>query len=127
MSERRPFDKNRPFSPRPHGKGGKPHGNWNRRERRGLGRSPGVHLLYGFHSVREALVNPRRTFIRLLATENALVRLTEGGLELPIEPEIVRPDVIGRMLTPDAVHQGVLLEASRRRPRRSTICRPMPF
>lgn len=81
--------------------------NHDRRPRPGTG----THLLYGFHSVREALANPNRTFLRLLATENALHRLTEGGLELPIEPEIVRPDVIGRMLTPDAVHQGVLLEA----------------
>lgn len=79
-----------------------------RREKREGG---GAHLLYGFHSVREALANPRRRFIRLLSTENALARLTEGGLALPIEPEIVRPDAIGRLLTPDAVHQGVLLEA----------------
>ena len=87
-------------------------GNWGPRDvRREFDSKPGTHLLYGFHSVREALVNPKRKFLRLLATENAMVRLTEGGLVLPIEPEIVRPDVIGRMLTPDAVHQGVLLEA----------------
>jgi len=114
MTDRPRFDKNRPFSPRPHGKGGRPPRFAGAREREarheGAAR-PGVHLLYGFHSVREALANPSRTFLRLLATENALGRLTEGGLALPIEPEIVRPDVIGRMLTPDAVHQGVLLEA----------------
>lgn len=93
------------------GKGGIK-GNWGPRDvRREFDSKPGTHLLYGFHSVREALVNPKRKFLRLLATENAMVRLTEGGLVLPIEPEIVRPDVIGRMLTPDAVHQGVLLEA----------------
>ena len=81
------------------------------RERRPRSEGGGAHLLYGFHSVREALANPNRRFIRLLATENALHRLTEGDLAMPIEPEIVRPDVIGRLLTPDAVHQGVLLEA----------------
>ena len=90
--------------------GGRPE--WRARDlRREKREGAGAHLLYGFHSVREALANPHRRFIRLLATENALGRLTEGGLALPIEPEIVRPEVIGRMLTPDAVHQGVLLEA----------------
>lgn len=79
-----------------------------RRERQA---GPGTHLLYGLHSVREALANPNRTFLRLQVTENALARLTEGGIDLPIKPEIVRPDVIGRQLTPDAVHQGALLEA----------------
>lgn len=79
--------------------------------RRERAEGAGAHLIYGLHSVREALANPRRRFIRLLATENALARLTEGGTPLPIEPEIVRPDVIGRLLTPDAVHQGLLLEA----------------
>jgi 23S rRNA (guanosine2251-2'-O)-methyltransferase len=91
---------------------GRPRGDWGPRNlRRERAEGAGAHLLYGFHSVREALANPRRRFIRLLATENALARLTEGGLDLPIQPDIVRPDVIGRMLTPDAVHQGVLLEA----------------
>lgn len=102
----------RPFSPRP--AAGKDHRarGWGPRDlRREKSDGPGLHLLYGLHSVREALANPNRRFLRLLATENAVARLTEGGLPLPIEPEIVRPDVIGRMLTADAVHQGVLLEA----------------
>jgi 23S rRNA (guanosine2251-2'-O)-methyltransferase len=74
-------------------------------------RGDGAQLIYGLHSVREALANPLRRFLKLQATENALARLTEGGMALPIEAEIVRPDVIGRQLTADAVHQGVLLEA----------------
>ena len=98
------------FGNRGGGGGGREHRSV-REGRRESAATPGTHLLYGFHSVREALANPKRTFLRLLSTENGLVRLTEGGLVLPIEPEIVRPDVIGRMLTPDAVHQGVLLEA----------------
>ena len=69
-----------------------------------------LHLIYGIHSVKEALRNPRRKFRRLLATENGALRLGEDG-PLPIEPTIVKPDEIGRRLTPDAVHQGVLLEA----------------
>ena len=62
------------------------------------------------HTVREALKNPRRVFRRLLATENGAARLAEDG-PLPLEPTIMKAEEIGRRLTPDAVHQGVLLEA----------------
>ncbi len=73
-------------------------------------RNDGLNLIYGIHSVREAIANPRRTFVRLIATENGALRLKEDG-PLPIEPVIVKPDDIGRQLTADAVHQGVLLLA----------------
>lgn len=68
-------------------------------------------MLYGWHPVVEALRNPRRCFLRLLATENGARRLEEeAGIALPLKPEIVRPGEIDRLLTPDAVHQGLLLE-----------------
>jgi len=68
-------------------------------------------VLYGWHPVVEALRNPRRHFLRLLATENGARRLEEeADIALPLKPEIVRPGEIDRMLTPDAVHQGLLLE-----------------
>lgn len=69
-------------------------------------------VLYGIHSVREALANPQRRLRRLLATENALARLSEG-LEIRVTPEIVKPETISALLTPDAVHQGAYLEAER--------------
>lgn len=69
-------------------------------------------VLYGIHSVREALMNPKRRHRRLLATENAMLRLSEG-IEVPIMPEIVKPEAISALLTPDAVHQGAYLEAER--------------
>lgn len=72
-------------------------------------------ILYGAHPVIEALRNPRRRFRKLLATENALKRLSEEIGELPIEPEMVRPSQIDRLLTPDAVHQGLYL-----------VCDPLP-
>jgi len=72
-------------------------------------------ILYGAHPVIEALRNPRRRFRKLLATENALKRLNEEIGELPIEPEMVRPSQIDRLLTPDAVHQGLYL-----------VCDPLP-
>ena len=68
-------------------------------------------VLYGWHPVVEALRNPRRLHRRLLATENGHRRLDEALKTLPIQPEIVRPGHIDRLLEPDAVHQGLYLEA----------------
>ncbi|WP_232628552.1 23S rRNA (guanosine(2251)-2'-O)-methyltransferase RlmB [Methylobacterium sp. Leaf118] len=68
-------------------------------------------VLYGWHPVSQALANAGRRFHRLLATENALLRLKETLPDLPVEPEIVRPSAIDRLLGPDAVHQGLYAEA----------------
>lgn len=71
----------------------------------------GATLLYGWHPVVEALRGGRRRVRRLVATENAARRLAEELGGLPVEPEIVRPDALSRLLEPDAVHQGLLLLA----------------
>jgi len=71
----------------------------------------GVAILYGWHTVAAALKNPRRRIRKIIATENAVHRLAEEGFTLPVEPEIVRPDAIAAKLSPDAVHQGLLVEA----------------
>src|SRR3954447_18517155 len=71
----------------------------------------GVAILYGWHTVAAALANPRRSVRKIIATENAARRLTEEGLALPVAPEIVRPDAIAARLSPDAVHNGLLVEA----------------
>jgi 23S rRNA (guanosine2251-2'-O)-methyltransferase len=71
----------------------------------------GRTVLYGWHPVVEALRNGRRALHRLLATENSARRLREELGSLSIEPEIVRPDEINRLVEPDAVHQGLYLEA----------------
>jgi 23S rRNA (guanosine2251-2'-O)-methyltransferase len=68
-------------------------------------------VLYGWHPVAEALRNGRRRVHRLLATENSARRLAEELGPLPLDPEIVRPDAINRLVEPDAVHQGLYLEA----------------
>jgi 23S rRNA (guanosine2251-2'-O)-methyltransferase len=68
-------------------------------------------LLYGWHPVTEALKNPARRIRRLWATENAVRRLADDGIALPLTPELVRPAALDARLTPDAVHQGLLAEA----------------
>jgi 23S rRNA (guanosine2251-2'-O)-methyltransferase len=68
-------------------------------------------ILYGWHTARAALENPARRIRRLLATENAARRLVTEGVPLAVPAEIVRPDVIAQRLSPDAVHNGLLVEA----------------
>ena len=71
----------------------------------------GTVLLYGWHTVSEALRNGNRKIRVLLATENGAKRLEEEGI--PAEPTIVSVREIDRKLaaTPDAVHQGLYAEA----------------
>jgi 23S rRNA (guanosine2251-2'-O)-methyltransferase len=71
----------------------------------------GVAILYGWHPVSAALANPARHIRKIVATENGARRLTDEGLRFPVTPEIVRPDAIAARLGPDAVHQGLLIEA----------------
>src|SRR5580700_8084308 len=71
----------------------------------------GAVILYGWHTVTAALANPARRIRKLFVTENALRRLTEEDITLPLVPDVVRPDALAARLTPDAVHQGLLAEA----------------
>jgi 23S rRNA (guanosine2251-2'-O)-methyltransferase len=71
----------------------------------------GPAILYGIHTVAAALANPQRHIRSILATENALRRLTEDRVTLPVAPQLVKPDAIAARLPADAVHQGVLAEA----------------
>ena len=83
-----------------------PRKQWRPRERD----RDGPVFLYGWHSVKAALENPQRKFIRLVTTENMLHRLKEENVPLPIEPETVRGEEIDELVGPDAVHQGLLAE-----------------
>jgi 23S rRNA (guanosine2251-2'-O)-methyltransferase len=58
-----------------------------------------------------ALANPARQIRKLTLTENAARRLADENIETRVTPEIVRPQEIDRLLSPDAVHQGLLAEA----------------
>jgi 23S rRNA (guanosine2251-2'-O)-methyltransferase len=69
-----------------------------------------VHL-YGLHTVRAALDNPARKLIKLSVTQNAFLRLDigeAGALSFPVE--FVSPQDIDKVLGPEAIHQGVMLE-----------------
>ena len=104
--------------PAPRGKPGATREQTERRERFERARreslrpeADGPVMLYGWHTVTAALQNPARRVRRLLATENAARRLADEGLGGTATPEIVRPTAIAERLVPDAVHQGLYLEA----------------
>ncbi len=68
----------------------------------------GKYWLYGLHPVRAALGNQAREYHRLITTINGAKNLGD----VPGKPEIVDRKAIDRLVTSDAVHQGVALEVS---------------
>ena len=79
--------------------------------------SENVHL-YGLHTVRAALANPRRTIVAMTVTQNALARLEiDDPAALPFSVTLASPQEIDGLLGSDAVHQGVLVEAAPLQPR----------
>ena len=78
----------------------------------------GLVRLYGIHTVRAALDNPRRKIRRMLVTRNALERLEIADIAtLPFPAELVEPRAIDKITGSDTVHQGVVVEAEPLRPR----------
>ena len=86
-----------------------------RRRGRGDGRrekpSADKALIWGFHSVREALRSQRREAVRLFATAAAAERLAAEIAGKGLTPVLVEAEDISRRLPPETVHQGLLLEA----------------
>ncbi|MBW9112935.1 23S rRNA (guanosine(2251)-2'-O)-methyltransferase RlmB [Rhizobium cauense] len=72
--------------------------------------APEQVYLYGLHTVRAALDNRERKNVKLSVTQNALARLEIEADSLGIPVEIVAPHDIDKILGPDAIHQGVMLE-----------------
>ena len=101
-------DERRPFGDKPGHRSGKAKAApW-----RGTPRDrDGAAVLYGWHTVKAALENPQRRFHRLLATENAVRRLTEDKVTFPIAPTLVHPEDIAAIAGATAVHQGLYAEA----------------
>lgn len=88
--------------------------------RRGSGKPPpkrpglppeGPVLLYGLHTVEAAFANPDRKRRKLFATENAQRRLAEKDVKIDVPVETMMPRALDRMVSKDAVHQGMILEA----------------
>ncbi|MFZ5671366.1 MAG: 23S rRNA (guanosine(2251)-2'-O)-methyltransferase RlmB [Pseudomonadota bacterium] len=83
-----------------------------------------IERLYGVHTVAEALTNPKRKFIKLLATKNAADRLKDEIAQARITVEPALPRDLDRLLGPDAVHQGLILDCKPlRQPRLDQIPR----
>jgi 23S rRNA (guanosine2251-2'-O)-methyltransferase len=81
-----------------------------RSDRPQRGTEDGRVQLFGVHAVEAALRNAARPVLRLLMTENAENRLAEAVAARHAAPERVSPRDLDRLLGPDTVHQGVLLE-----------------
>src|SRR5262245_8232685 len=67
--------------------------------------------LFGLHAAESALANPRRTVVRVLATENAAQKLAPLLAKRGLTPEPASPKDLDRLLGADTVHQGVILDA----------------
>ena len=66
--------------------------------------------LFGLHAVRDALLNPARTRLRLIVTRNAADKLSDAIAQAGMEAEIADPRKFTAPLDPGSVHQGAALE-----------------
>ncbi|MFK7751150.1 MAG: 23S rRNA (guanosine(2251)-2'-O)-methyltransferase RlmB [Sedimentitalea sp.] len=66
--------------------------------------------LFGLHAVRDALMNPNRTKLRLIVTLNAQTRLDEAIAASGMAPEVVDARKFSAPIDPGSVHQGAALE-----------------
>lgn len=73
--------------------------------------APDIDLIWGFHSVREALRAKRRKIVRLWASAAAAEKLAPEIAESGAELRLASGEEIDAMLPEGAVHQGLLLEA----------------
>lgn len=90
-----------------------------RKHIKGTPAADGITRLYGLHSAKAAIENPRRRISRMLVTKNALARLELDDAALSrLSPEIVEPRDIDVLTGSDAVHQGVLIETIALKPRK---------
>ncbi len=85
----------------------------------GEGPDDGLVRLYGIHTVKEAIGNPRRKISKMLVTRNAAERLGIADIAaLPFEAMLSEPRDIDKVVGSDAVHQGVVIEAEPLQPKR---------
>ena len=72
---------------------------------------PENDILYGLHTVAAALANPKRKFVKLMATKNAAERIKDEIAAAGLTPVETSPRELDRIVGPEAVHQGMVLEA----------------
>lgn len=70
-----------------------------------------LSVLYGLHTVRAALRARRRKVLAVFATGPVAERMAGDFLEAGVTPLIVRTEDLARRLGPNAVHQGIMIEA----------------
>jgi 23S rRNA (guanosine2251-2'-O)-methyltransferase len=105
------------------GKGGSKGGDW-----QAPPLAPDQVQLYGIHTVKAAIGNPERKIVSLSVTLNALARLDIGEPEtLPFPVEIVTPQALDKILGPDAIHQGAMLETKPLAVRRLSALKDSPL
>jgi 23S rRNA (guanosine2251-2'-O)-methyltransferase len=73
--------------------------------------APEVVILYGVHAVRAALVAKRRKLLTLYATNAALPKIADAARAAGLTPRTVETRDLDQRLGPEAVHQGLMLEA----------------
>ncbi len=66
--------------------------------------------LFGLHAVRDALMNPARTKLKLIVTLNAQGKLADAIEVSGITPDVVDARKFNAPLDPGSVHQGAALE-----------------
>jgi 23S rRNA (guanosine2251-2'-O)-methyltransferase len=66
--------------------------------------------IFGLHAVRDALLNPRRTKLRLVITKNAFDRLADAITGSDLIVEITDPRKFSVPIDLQSVHQGAALE-----------------
>ncbi len=71
----------------------------------------GGSLVYGFHAARATLNGGRRRVLAVHATEAAAARLAPDLAAAGVAARVVTAEDLARRLGPQAVHQGVLVEA----------------
>jgi 23S rRNA (guanosine2251-2'-O)-methyltransferase len=80
------------------------------KERRAKAEAKETVWLFGLHTVRDALLNPRREKLRLILTKNALDKLADAVAVSGIEPEIEDPRKFSAPIDEGSVHQGAAME-----------------
>ncbi len=70
-----------------------------------------LSVLYGLHAVRAALSAKRRKILNVFATAPAAERMADDLAEAGLTPQLVTNEDLARRLGPNAVHQGIMIEA----------------